>query len=150
MSVHKLTAGGGYTYLTRQVAAADATTRGHSGLADYYAQKGETPGVWIGRGVTDLSLETVLAAVGAAPRGAPEAVPTPGLGEGVVVPARDVDGAHRTAPYSLVPSCRNPRWTPRRTSREPGRTQAPRRLGHRSGQRTRGPVRGGCRGCGRG
>ena len=28
MTVHKLTAGDGYTYLTRQVAAHDATTRG--------------------------------------------------------------------------------------------------------------------------
>jgi len=100
MSVHKLTAGGGYTYLTRQVAAADATARGHSGLADYYAQKGETPGVWIGRGVTALDAETVLAAVAAAPRRAPEAVPTPGLGEGVAVTAPGVDGAQRTAPYS--------------------------------------------------
>ena len=36
MTIHKLTAGSGYDYLTRQVAAADATERGHSGLASYY------------------------------------------------------------------------------------------------------------------
>jgi len=52
MSLHKLTAGDGYTYLTRQVAAQDATQRGYAGLGDYYAQRGESPGVWMGRGRT--------------------------------------------------------------------------------------------------
>jgi hypothetical protein len=33
MSIHKLTAGSGYDYLTRQVAALDATEKGHTGLA---------------------------------------------------------------------------------------------------------------------
>jgi hypothetical protein len=33
MSIHKLTAGSGYDYLTRQVAALDATEKGHVGLA---------------------------------------------------------------------------------------------------------------------
>lgn len=46
MSLHKLTAGDGYTYLTRQVAALDATERGLAGLGDYYSQRGESPGVW--------------------------------------------------------------------------------------------------------
>jgi hypothetical protein len=32
MSIHKLTAAAGYDYLTRQVAALDATEKGHSGL----------------------------------------------------------------------------------------------------------------------
>src|SRR5215207_5030862 len=36
MSLHKLTAGSGYDYLTRQVAALDATEKGHTGLASYY------------------------------------------------------------------------------------------------------------------
>ncbi len=49
MKVHKLTAGDGYTYLTRQVAAPDATHRGRSGLGAYYTEKGEAPGVWMGR-----------------------------------------------------------------------------------------------------
>jgi hypothetical protein len=52
MSLHKLTAGSGYDYLTRQVAALDTTEKGHSGLASYYAERGESPGVWIGS--TDL------------------------------------------------------------------------------------------------
>ena len=37
MSLHKLTAGSGHDYLTRQVAALDATHKGHTGLASYYA-----------------------------------------------------------------------------------------------------------------
>lgn len=54
MSLHKLTAGDGYTYLTRQVAALDATERGLAGLGDYYAQRGESPGVWTGSGLIGL------------------------------------------------------------------------------------------------
>lgn len=54
MSIHKLTAGSGYDYLTRQVAALDATDKGHTGLASYYAEKGETPGVWVGAGMTGI------------------------------------------------------------------------------------------------
>jgi conjugative relaxase-like TrwC/TraI family protein len=51
MSLHKLTAGSGYDYLTRQVAALDATEKGHTGLASYYTERGEKPGVWIGSGM---------------------------------------------------------------------------------------------------
>src|SRR5688500_1168998 len=54
MSVHKLTAGSGYDYLTRQVAALDATEKGHTGLASYYAERGESPGVWIGSGMDGI------------------------------------------------------------------------------------------------
>jgi DNA primase catalytic core len=54
MGLHKLTAGDGYTYLTRQVAAQDVTSRGYNSLGDYYAQKGESPGVWMGRGLNAL------------------------------------------------------------------------------------------------
>jgi hypothetical protein len=45
MSLHKLTAGSGYDYLTRQVAALDATDKGHTGLAAYYTECGESPGL---------------------------------------------------------------------------------------------------------
>jgi hypothetical protein len=51
MSLHKLTAGSRYDYLTRQAAALDATEKGHTGLASYYTERGETPGVWIGSGL---------------------------------------------------------------------------------------------------
>ena len=54
MSMHKLTAGSGYDYLTRQVAALDATEKGHIGLASYYTERGETPGTWIGFGLDGI------------------------------------------------------------------------------------------------
>jgi conjugative relaxase-like TrwC/TraI family protein len=59
MSLHKLTAGSGYDYLTRQVAALDATEKGHTGLASYYTERGETPGVWIGSGLGGIEGLTV-------------------------------------------------------------------------------------------
>ena len=55
MTLHKLSAGDGYLYLARQVAAADSTERGRSPLADYYSAKGESPGRWMGRGLAALS-----------------------------------------------------------------------------------------------
>ena len=54
MSIHKLSAGSGYDYLTRQVAALDATEKGHVGLASYYTERGETPGAWIGTGLAGI------------------------------------------------------------------------------------------------
>jgi conjugative relaxase-like TrwC/TraI family protein len=54
MSLHKLTAGSGYDYLTRQVAALDATDKGHIGLASYYTERGESPGVWVGSGMQGI------------------------------------------------------------------------------------------------
>ncbi|NKR53052.1 relaxase domain-containing protein [Rhodococcus hoagii] len=55
MSAKKLTAGDGYEYLTRQVAAADSTELGRSTLSDYYSAKGETPGRWMGSGLESLA-----------------------------------------------------------------------------------------------
>ena len=54
MTLHKLSAGDGYTYLTRQVAAMDSTEKGYSALGDYYSQRGESPGRWAGAGLTGL------------------------------------------------------------------------------------------------
>ncbi|MEP7740328.1 MobF family relaxase [Nocardioides sp. 31GB23] len=54
MSIHKLTAGSGYDYLTRQVAAMDATEKGHTPLATYYTDHGETPGQWMGAGMAGI------------------------------------------------------------------------------------------------
>lgn len=65
MSLHKLSAGDGYTYLTRQVAAADDTHHGRGSLGEYWEQKGESPGVRLGSGVNSLTgelPETVVAA----------------------------------------------------------------------------------------
>lgn len=55
MGLHKLTAGDGYLYLIRQVAAADGTDLGRASLADYYTSKGETPGHWTGSGLSSLA-----------------------------------------------------------------------------------------------
>ena len=46
-SLYKLTAGSGYDYLTRQVAAMDSTGKGRTPLASYYSEKGEVPGRWV-------------------------------------------------------------------------------------------------------
>ena len=54
-TVHKLTAGDGYTYLIRQVAAVDGTDKGRASLSDYYSAKGESPGHWIGSGLKGLA-----------------------------------------------------------------------------------------------
>jgi hypothetical protein len=54
MSIHKLTAGSRYDYLTRQVAALDATEKGHLRLASYYTERGESPGVWLGSGMAGI------------------------------------------------------------------------------------------------
>jgi hypothetical protein len=54
MSLHKLTAGSGYDYLTRQVAALDATDKGRTGLAWYHTERGESPGVWVGSGMAGI------------------------------------------------------------------------------------------------
>jgi hypothetical protein len=54
MSIHKLSAGSGYDYLTRQVAALDATEKGHVGLASYYNEWGESPGSWVGSGLAGI------------------------------------------------------------------------------------------------
>ena len=54
VSLHKRTAGSGYDYLTRQVAAHDTTEKGHATLASYYSERGEAPGSWRGRGLAEL------------------------------------------------------------------------------------------------
>ena len=48
MTIHKLSAGDGYTYLTKHVAAADATETTKSKINDYYNAKGTPPGKWHG------------------------------------------------------------------------------------------------------
>jgi conjugative relaxase-like TrwC/TraI family protein len=56
MTMHKLTAGDGYTYLTRHIAGGDVDrTRGQA-AADYYTAKGNPPGVWVGRGAPLLDV----------------------------------------------------------------------------------------------
>lgn len=62
-SLHKLTAGDGYTYLTRQVAVLDSTELGRQSHHDYYSAKGESPGRWRGRALESLGMLEVGDAV---------------------------------------------------------------------------------------
>jgi conjugative relaxase-like TrwC/TraI family protein len=57
MTIHKLTAGDGYTYLTRQIAGGDVQRERSQDAADYYTAKGNLPGRWQGRGAPLLGLE---------------------------------------------------------------------------------------------
>src|SRR5680860_197485 len=57
MTLHKLHAGDGYTYLTRQVAAGDEGRSPGQQLTDYYTASGNPPGRWMGAGANDLAVE---------------------------------------------------------------------------------------------
>jgi conjugative relaxase-like TrwC/TraI family protein len=56
MTLHKLHAGDGYTYLTRQVAAGDEGRSAGQALADYYTASGNPPGRWMCSGAADLAV----------------------------------------------------------------------------------------------
>lgn len=56
MTLHRLHAGDGYTYLTRQVASGDREIARGQNLADYYVAEGTPPGLWVGKGIDDLGL----------------------------------------------------------------------------------------------
>jgi hypothetical protein len=56
MTIHKLTAGDGYTYLTRQVAGGDVVREPGQDAAGYYTANGNPPGTWIGCGAPLLGL----------------------------------------------------------------------------------------------
>jgi hypothetical protein len=57
MTVHKLTAGNGYRYLTNKVASADQSREAGQGLTDYYHASGNPPGRWLGSGVGGVGVE---------------------------------------------------------------------------------------------
>src|SRR5674476_1541424 len=54
MSMHKLTAGDGYAYLTRHVAVGDAGLDAGASLTAYYEQTGNPQGRWFGEGLAGL------------------------------------------------------------------------------------------------
>lgn len=54
MSMHKLTAGDGYAYLTRHVAAGDAGLEAGASLTAYYEHTGNPAGRWHGEGLAGL------------------------------------------------------------------------------------------------
>src|SRR3954449_7691846 len=57
MTIAKITAGDGYTYLTRHVANGDATPGGKHDAAAYYTAQGNPPGRWIGHGAPLIGLD---------------------------------------------------------------------------------------------
>lgn len=56
MTVHVLSAGSGYSYLTQQVASGDVPRGRGVSLTDYYMQHGNPPGRWVGRGTEQLGV----------------------------------------------------------------------------------------------
>jgi conjugative relaxase-like TrwC/TraI family protein len=56
MTVHKLSAGDGYTYYTREVASGDELRAGDRALGDYYTVDGNPPGQWGGGGTAHLGV----------------------------------------------------------------------------------------------
>ncbi|MFI1236812.1 MobF family relaxase [Nocardia salmonicida] len=56
-TIHTVSAGNGYQYYLRNIAANDTTARGRSSLADYYSAHGEAPGRWQGSGLTALGID---------------------------------------------------------------------------------------------
>jgi conjugative relaxase-like TrwC/TraI family protein len=56
MTVHKLSAGDGYTYYTREVASADELRVAGRELGDYYTVDGNPPGQWGGGGIKHLGV----------------------------------------------------------------------------------------------
>jgi DNA primase catalytic core len=56
MTVHVLSAGAGYTYLTQQVASGDVPRERGMSLTDYYMQHGNPPGQWVGSGLEQLGV----------------------------------------------------------------------------------------------
>lgn len=61
MTVHVLSAGGGYTYLTQQVASGDVPRERGMSLTDYYMQHGNPPGQWVGSGLEQLGVSGQVA-----------------------------------------------------------------------------------------
>ncbi|MFE5847890.1 MobF family relaxase, partial [Streptomyces niveus] len=56
MTLHKLSAGDGYAYYTRETASADSQRERGQELGDYYTASGNPPGVWMGSGIDALGV----------------------------------------------------------------------------------------------
>ena len=57
MGTHVISAGHGYTYLTRQTMVQDASAIPPGGIGAYYAERGEAPGQWLGSGLGGVGIE---------------------------------------------------------------------------------------------
>lgn len=60
MTIHPVTGGEGYDYLTGQVASGDELRQRGQDPEDYYARSGEQPGYWLGQGSPALGLAGVV------------------------------------------------------------------------------------------
>ncbi|MFF0494368.1 MobF family relaxase [Nocardia sp. NPDC004068] len=60
MTIHRLHAGEGYLYLTRQVASGDRLRDRTRDLTRYYTDTGTPPGMWMGRGATELGVSGMV------------------------------------------------------------------------------------------
>jgi len=58
MSMHRLSAGAGYTYLLRHTASGDVQRASYTPLTAYYAESGYPPGRWMGGGLASVGLAT--------------------------------------------------------------------------------------------
>ncbi|GAB2718082.1 MobF family relaxase [Kitasatospora kifunensis] len=56
MTVHKLSAGDGYTYYLRETVSSDSPREAGTKLGDYYLASGNPPGVWMGGGAALLGV----------------------------------------------------------------------------------------------
>ena len=54
MSVHRMSAAGGFRYLLRHTASVDVA-HGQQSLVDYYVESGNPPGRWIGSGLAGVA-----------------------------------------------------------------------------------------------
>lgn len=102
MPMHKLTAGDGYAYLTRHVAAGDAGLGASTSLTAYYEQTGNPRGRWMGGGLAGLGDGTRRLAQGdAVTEKAMTAVFRDGrdplTDDALCRPYRSTDDAHRHA-----------------------------------------------------
>ncbi|MFK4298553.1 conjugative relaxase-like TrwC/TraI family protein [Arthrobacter sp. GAS37] len=61
MSLHKLSAGDGYTYYISETASADELRAKGRELGDYYTVTGNPPGVWMGGGIANLGVSGTVA-----------------------------------------------------------------------------------------
>ncbi|MFH9871610.1 MobF family relaxase [Streptomyces lydicus] len=60
MTVHKLSAGDGYTYYLRETASADVRRPAGQELGNYYLESGNPPGVWMGSGIEALGVSGMV------------------------------------------------------------------------------------------
>jgi len=56
MTIHKLSAGDGYLYYSREIATGDERRIGDRRIGDYYTAEGNPPGVWVGAGAAQLGV----------------------------------------------------------------------------------------------